>query len=345
MGSYTPNYNIYKPRVGETGWGTKVNEGFDVIDAALGVSASGSSPIFGKVSIDNTDGTTHLNLTGDPYNVSPNDGDLWWTGTNLNFFNGSDNINLLGGIGYNVASPSGANTQIQFNDNGVFAGHPGLTTDKLGSVSCQGLSCTSLSVAGSVSLTAGTIDGMVIGGSSPQAITGTTITGTTITDGTVSINSGSVTGTWANLGSVTTVDVNGGTIDGTVIGGVTPAAGSFTTVDIVAPALTPHFSLTGDPEVASPSDGDLWWTGQYLNFRAGSETIDILNQAPPSGSVLRTLYTQRQDEVTCSTSVPANNNTRLITEGDEVLSLSIDPVSATNLLKIEVDINVGGNTL
>lgn len=39
---------------------------------------------------------------------------------------------------------------------------------------------------------------------------------------------GSLTGTWSDLGSVTTVDLNGGTIDGTVIGGTTPAAGTFT---------------------------------------------------------------------------------------------------------------------
>jgi hypothetical protein len=39
-----------------------------------------------------------------------------------------------------------------------------------------------------------------------------------------------VTGTWANLGSVTTVDINGGTLDGAVIGGASPAAGTFTTL-------------------------------------------------------------------------------------------------------------------
>lgn len=36
--------------------------------------------------------------------------------------------------------------------------------------------------------------------------------------------------TWTSLGTVTTADINGGTIDGTVIGGSTAAAGSFTTV-------------------------------------------------------------------------------------------------------------------
>jgi hypothetical protein len=46
---------------------------------------------------------------------------------------------------------------------------------------------------------------------------------------------GSLTGTWSDLGTVTTIDINGGTIDGatinaTPIGGSTAAAGSFTTL-------------------------------------------------------------------------------------------------------------------
>ncbi len=39
-----------------------------------------------------------------------------------------------------------------------------------------------------------------------------------------------VSGTWANLGTVTTADINGGTLDGTVIGGSSAAAGTFTTL-------------------------------------------------------------------------------------------------------------------
>lgn len=43
-------------------------------------------------------------------------------------------------------------------------------------------------------------------------------------------NGVTITGTWANLGAVTTVDINGGTVDGAVIGGASAAAGSFTTL-------------------------------------------------------------------------------------------------------------------
>lgn len=35
MGTYTTNYNLFMPTVGETGWGTLVNENFETIDAEL----------------------------------------------------------------------------------------------------------------------------------------------------------------------------------------------------------------------------------------------------------------------------------------------------------------------
>jgi len=41
---------------------------------------------------------------------------------------------------------------------------------------------------------------------------------------------GSLTGTWTDLGTASTIDINGGTVDGTVVGGGTAAAGSFTTL-------------------------------------------------------------------------------------------------------------------
>lgn len=48
--------------------------------------------------------------------------------------------------------------------------------------------------------------------------------------GTVTSNGQSFSGTIANLGTVTTADINGGTIDGVVIGGASAAAGNFTTL-------------------------------------------------------------------------------------------------------------------
>ena len=38
MGTYTTNLNLYKPTVGENGWGTLVNDNFDKIDSASAVT-------------------------------------------------------------------------------------------------------------------------------------------------------------------------------------------------------------------------------------------------------------------------------------------------------------------
>jgi len=35
MGTYTPNYGLYKPAIGEKGWGDKVNANFDTIDSVM----------------------------------------------------------------------------------------------------------------------------------------------------------------------------------------------------------------------------------------------------------------------------------------------------------------------
>jgi hypothetical protein len=62
------------------------------------------------------------------------------------------------------------------------------------------------------------------------ATSGVTVDGVLLKDnGITATGGGSLTGTWSDLGSVTTIDINGGTIDGTVIGGSTAAAISGTT--------------------------------------------------------------------------------------------------------------------
>jgi len=39
MGTNTPNYNLYKPDVGETGWGTDVNNSTDTVDTSMQTNA------------------------------------------------------------------------------------------------------------------------------------------------------------------------------------------------------------------------------------------------------------------------------------------------------------------
>lgn len=80
----------------------------------------------------------------------------------------------------------------------------------------------------------------------------------------------SYSGATANGGTVTTIDINGGTIDGTVIGGSSAAAGSFTTL-----------SASGNVDIAN-GVGYRWGTGAvqiYSNgtyLRARTNSVDRL---------------------------------------------------------------------
>jgi hypothetical protein len=103
-----------------------------------------------------------------------------------------------------------------------------------------------------VSITGGSINGpMSVGGTWTNAAVWTLPAFTL--NGTVTSNNQSFSGTIANLGTVTTADINGGTIDGAVIGGSSAAAGTFTTVTASGQAsfadgtaAAPSITHTGD---------------------------------------------------------------------------------------------------
>jgi hypothetical protein len=86
-------------------------------------------------------------------------------------------------------------------------------------------------------------------------------------------NSVTVTGTFANLGTVTTVDINGGTIDGTTIGGATPAAGAFTT-------LSAKGGNGGNLIV--DNDGSAYTQQVFLRGGAANSGLDILVESGAS---------------------------------------------------------------
>jgi len=76
------------------------------------------------IEIGMTGNGSHLRLTGDPTVASPVDGDLWYTGSALNFYDGSSTTDLLaGGVG-------GSDTQVQYNDGGSIAGDAAMVWDK-----------------------------------------------------------------------------------------------------------------------------------------------------------------------------------------------------------------------
>jgi len=81
---------------------------------------------------------------------------------------------------------------------------------------------------------------------------------------------GSLTGTWSNLGSVTTVDINGGTVDGVTIGGASAGAGTFTTLadqDGSVRAIPPVGTKTSSYTLTT-SD-----VGQYVQVGSGGSIV------------------------------------------------------------------------
>ena len=85
MGTYTTNKELYKPSVGETGWGTLVNENFETIDTFLKpISLSGSTYTFtgnqtgGSVSATSITNSGTLTSTG---KITANGGIAGTTGT------------------------------------------------------------------------------------------------------------------------------------------------------------------------------------------------------------------------------------------------------------------------
>ena len=102
---------------------------------------------------------------------------------------------------------------------------------------------------------------------------------------------GSLTGTWSDLGTVTTIDIDGGTIDGAVIGAATAAAATFTALtadtSFVLNGSTALTSVDTDLSSVSASHDtlttakavkdyvDTQVTAQDLDVAADTGTLDI----------------------------------------------------------------------
>jgi hypothetical protein len=84
-----------------------------------------------------------------------------------------------------------------------------------------------------------------------------TLTAKTLTSPTISTSPTAAGATWTNLGSVTTIDINGGTIDATVIGGASAAAGTFTAV--IGNSFVPNLSTVPTNGMYLPAANTLGW--------------------------------------------------------------------------------------
>ena len=91
---------------------------------------------------------------------------------------------------------------------------------------------------------------VTVGGS--QSLAGKTLVSPIITTSPTAAGA-----TWTDLGTVTTVDINGGTIDGSVIGGASAAAGTFTAA--VANSFVPNSNTVPSNGMYLPAANTLGW--------------------------------------------------------------------------------------
>jgi len=75
-----------------------------------------------------------------------------------------------------------------------------------------------------------------------------------VADGSANVNAAALT--WTNLGAVTTVDINGGTVDAAAIGATTPAAGAFTTLSSSGLSTLASLTLASGATVTAVLDED-----------------------------------------------------------------------------------------
>ncbi len=100
-------------------------------------------------------------------------------------------------------------------------------------------------------------------------------------DGTLnSTGGGALTGTWTDLGSVTTVDINGGTIDGATIGGAVAGAGTFTglTINKATAGVALAANVTATTYTSNAAIIDIYRTGALTGVN--TERIIDFNEAP-----------------------------------------------------------------
>ena len=154
-------------------------------------------------------------------------------------------------------------------------------------------------------------------------------------DASANVNAAALT--WTDLGAVTTVDINGGTADGVVIGGTTPAAATVTN-------LTVSGTITGiDQQVTIAA---------IIADVSTAETV--LVPVPVSGtvsavySVLEGALTAADATVTLTTSADAAMASLVITQSgsaagdvDSDTSITNASVTAGDYLKLSTD---GGST-
>ena len=227
------------------------------------------------------------------------------------------------------ADANGSDKQVQFNQNGEFKGDSGLTYDGSGSLDLVEADASSigLKLAGTlVTATAAELNYLDI-----------TTLGTAAASKALTIkgdNTWTVAGmTCANLGTVTTLDINGGTIDGTTIGVASAAVvtASYLAVngnvdlgngsDVVNVNGRLDFGEGASANMQTITSNDTLAERDFYNIVSGSSAITVTlpgNSGLTDGTIF---YIKRGFGMTNNVTISVNNEEQEMIDGDHELVL------------------------
>jgi hypothetical protein len=230
--------------------------------------------------------------------------------------NGTGNLTWVAQGGAGNGNPGGSNTQIQFNDAGLFGGVTGFTFDKVsGNVAIPG----ALVVTGNVS--------------------GANITGSSVTAVNITANTGVFTGNGAALTNLTGANVSGTVANATFA----TSAGSATTAATVTTAAQPNVTSLGNLVslniLGTTSVFETIENVTLIGAQAGTYDYNLLDgaiQYSTANAAANVNLNFRGNSTTTANSIIANGKsitaTYLLTNGTtayQVGNISIDGTTST----------------
>jgi fibronectin-binding autotransporter adhesin len=277
-----------------TGTSASVTGGVTAASVAGGVITGTSTSVTGTQTASSTVGGvitgSSTSVTGTQTAASTVGGVI--TGSSVSVTGNVTAANFIGNISGNVTSP-GANTQVEFNDNGTTNAVSGFTFNKTSNLVTVGGNVnaanfngnvfgTSVSASGTVTA-ASTVGGVITGTST--SVTGTQTAASTV-GGVITGSSSSVTGTQtaaSTVGgvitgsstSVTGTQTAASTVGGVITGSSTSVTGSQTAASTVGGVITGStISTTGNITGPNVNAAQLY-NATAVTIRAGSGNINL----------------------------------------------------------------------